>query len=312
MLKRYLLFRDIVSDETLSEEKITRLREVFLETLKAFLKEEKAINNVQFLPEDQQIAILTSTFMKLDALLYKMCKLGIAGAEARGVSSDEIKNFMKELEETSKKLRYNLTKGTYEAAFLISEFQLLERKIISSVADILSPNPLYEFSKSASKPTTIGRNVFIVHGRDDKSKLELARILEKLRFRPIILSEQPDKGRTIIEKLEEETIDVGYAFIILTPDDIGFNAEGFDFSKEKGIHMPEDIFKYRARQNVILELGYFIGKLGRNRVCCLYKGNVELPSDIHGILFKKFKDSVKECFKDIVDELKAAGYEIEM
>jgi len=172
------------------------------------------------------------------------------------------------------------------------------------------PNEVEGKTKKDSK--ALSKNVFIVHGKDDKSKLELARMLEKLGFNATILHEQADKGRTIIEKLEEETIDIGYAFVILTPDDFGISAEIFPFSKDKEISIPVSEIKFRARQNVILELGYFIGKIGRNRVCCLYKGNVELPSDIHGILFKKFKDSVEECFKEIVNELKAAGYKIEI
>jgi predicted nucleotide-binding protein len=163
--------------------------------------------------------------------------------------------------------------------------------------------------KMELKPTST-KNMFIVHGKDDKSKLELARMLEKLGFNPIILSEQPDKGRTLIEKLEQETLDVGYAFVILTPDDVGMEKEAY----EKIVADPSDQQSsglcYRARQNVILELGYFVGKIGRNKVCCLHKGNVELPSDIHGVIYKKFIESVDECYKPIIDELRAAGYEI--
>ena len=154
--------------------------------------------------------------------------------------------------------------------------------------------------------------VFIVHGRDDKPKLELARMLEKLGFKVIILSEQPDKGRTIIEKLEQETIDIGYAFVILTPDDVGMERGLFEKMSAEPEKYRDVGLCYRARQNVALELGYFVGKFGRNRVCCLYKGNVELPSDIHGVLFKKFNETVEECYKGILDELKAAGYEIKM
>jgi len=155
-------------------------------------------------------------------------------------------------------------------------------------------------------PKKTSKNVFIVHGKDDKPKLELARMLEKLGFNTIILSEQPDKGRTIIEKLEQETFDIGYAFVILTPDDTAFPDELPKIPSTR----PE--LKRRARQNVILELGYFVGKIGRNRVCCLYKGDVELPSDIHGVLFKKFNESIEECYKGILEELKAAGYEIKL
>ena len=168
--------------------------------------------------------------------------------------------------------------------------------------------------------TAPSNNIFIVHGRDDKPKLELARMLDKLGFNVIILSEQPDKGRTIIEKLEQETIDIGYAFVILTPDDIGVQdlinelSKNFPLVSEFVKNRPviSQILNSRARQNVILELGYFVGKIGRNRVCCLYNGDVELPSDIHGVLFKRFDKSVEECYKKILEELKAARYEIKL
>lgn len=158
------------------------------------------------------------------------------------------------------------------------------------------------------KPSRPSKNFFIVHGRDDKPKLELARMLEKLGFNAIILSEQPDKGRTIIEKLEQESIDVGYVFVILTPEDV---ITDLPFPPPPPPFPPFE-FRYRARQNVILELGYFVGKIGRDRVCCLYRGDVELPSDIHGVLFKKFNKSIEECYKGILEELNAAGYEIKI
>jgi len=146
------------------------------------------------------------------------------------------------------------------------------------------------------------KNIFIVHGQDEKPKLELARMLAKLGLNPIILSEQADKGKTIIEKLEQNSLDIGYAFVLLTPDDMAVPS-----SENLGnVHSP------RARQNVILELGYFIGKLGRDRICCLYNDNVELPSDIHGVVYKRFNKSIEECFKSIAEELKAAGYKIRL
>jgi predicted nucleotide-binding protein len=292
----------------MSEQKITRLRDNFLKVTSQFLVEQKLPENVYALPENQQIAAFSASVMKLDDLIYQMCNLGISGAKVRGVSSEEIERFMKESGETSKELRDNLIqKNIPKAMFLISQFQLLQRRIISSVANMLSPDPLYEFSKTASKPV-VSKNLFIVHGKDDKPKLELARILEKLGFNAIILSEQPDKGRTIIEKLEEETLDVGYVFVILTPDDV---VTDLPFPPPPPPFPPLN-FKYRARQNVILELGYFVSKVGRNRVCCLYKGDLELPSDIHGVLFKSFDKSVEECYKGIVEELKAVGYTIKM
>jgi len=121
----------------------------------------------------------------------------------------------------------------------------------------------------------VGNRVFIVHGRDEGSKEMVARFVEKLvGSPPIILQERPDQGRTLIEKFEDYG-EVDYAIVLLTPDDVGALKAEYE---EKGELQP------RARQNVILELGFFLGKLGRKRVCALLKGNVEIPSDLSGIL----------------------------
>ena len=146
-------------------------------------------------------------------------------------------------------------------------------------------------------------NVFIVHGREAKPVRELKIMLSEFGLNPIVLHEQPSGSRTIVEKLEKYS-DVGYAFVILTPDDVGGPSEDRKVLRFEG--------KNRARQNVILEFGYFMGKLGRDRVCCLYRGDVELPSNMHGIVYIPFKESVKECRDKMVKELKAAGYDIKM
>ena len=136
-------------------------------------------------------------------------------------------------------------------------------------ADIVASNPPRLLPQQRLEPT---RRVFVVHGHDEEAKLSVARFLEPLRLEAIILSERPNEGRTIIEKFEHNA-DVSYAVVLLTPDDIGFPKS------------TPDIQRPRSRQNVILELGYFIGQLTRARVCALYKGSVELPSDFHGVLY---------------------------
>ena len=123
-----------------------------------------------------------------------------------------------------------------------------------------------------------GNDVFIVHGHDEAAKHAMARFIEGLGLKPIILDEQVSRGQTIIEKLEQEASNAGFAVILLTPDDIGA-------SKDE----PDEL-KPRARQNVVLELGYFLRGLGRERVCVLYKEEVELPSDIHGIVYVPMDD----------------------
>jgi predicted nucleotide-binding protein len=165
------------------------------------------------------------------------------------------------------------------------------------------------------------RDVFIVHGIDHEPVKELKGILLELGLNPIVLHEQPSGSRTIIEKLEKYS-DVGFAFAILTPDDRGLQGSppgGFPSGvfpygipksgAEFGTWLATSL-KPRARQNVVLEFGYLIGKLGRDKVCCLYKGNVELPSDMQGIVYIQFIQSANECRDQIIAELKAAGYRL--
>jgi len=130
-------------------------------------------------------------------------------------------------------------------------------------------------SSAVGDPATLpdSRRVFIVHGHDNEAKEGVARFLEKLDLHPIILHEQPSEGQTVIEKFEKYSGDIAFAVVLLTSDDMGADSTA-----------PENL-KPRARQNVVLELGYFMGRLGRTRVCALCKGAVELPSDYHGILY---------------------------
>ncbi len=144
-----------------------------------------------------------------------------------------------------------------------------------------------------------GSKVFIVHGRDDSAKEKCARFLGKLQLQVVILHEQPNKGRTIIEKFEEAA-DVGFAVVILTPDDLGGIATE-----------PTDSYKPRARQNVIFELGFFLGQLGRNRVCALCGDQVEIPSDYNGVLYLPMDEGGGWQLK-LAGELRAAGLPVDL
>lgn len=150
-----------------------------------------------------------------------------------------------------------------------------------------------------TSPVTASTDVFIVHGHDDNLKNQVARLIEGFGLRPIILHEQPNGGKTIIEKFEEHSAKAGFAIALLTPDDIGGSAS-----------KPE-LQNSRARQNVILEQGYFFGKLGRARVCALYVEGVELPSDLSGILYIK-QDEVGTWKYQIAKEMKAAGLPVDL
>jgi len=145
-------------------------------------------------------------------------------------------------------------------------------------------------------PTT--NKVFVVHGHDEAMKLKVAGVLTALGLEPIILHEQPNKGQTIVEKFEANAA-VDFAVVLLSPDDMGFAK---DDNRRKA--------KPRARQNVLIELGYFAGKLGRGKVCALRKSDVEIPSDLSGVVYTVF-DEHGNWRIELVRELKAAGYEID-
>jgi len=146
-----------------------------------------------------------------------------------------------------------------------------------------------------SEPAKVSRKVFIVHGHDEGAREAVARFLERVGLEPIILHEQPSRGRTVIEKFEAHC-DVGFAVVLLTADDEG--------CEKGGTPRP------RARQNVVLELGYFIGRLGRNRVCALKRGDLEIPSDFTGVVYVPFDDS--DGWKQALGrELQEAGFQID-
>jgi predicted nucleotide-binding protein len=140
------------------------------------------------------------------------------------------------------------------------------------------------------------RKIFVVHGHDHGTKETVARFLSKLDLDPIILHEMPDKGRTLIEKFEDHA-DVACAVAILSPDDIASPKNDPAVSEE------------RARQNVILESGFFVGRLGRERTFALLLNGVTKPSDIDGVLYIPFeRDSWRML---LLRELKAAGLDID-
>lgn len=127
-------------------------------------------------------------------------------------------------------------------------------------------------SATARAAVPVSKRVFVVHGHDHGAKETVARYLERLGLETVILHEKPSESRTVIEKIEAFS-DVGFAVVLLTPDDVGA-------AKDDAANL-----KARARQNVVLELGYFLGKLRRSRVCALYTPGVEIPSDYQGVLF---------------------------
>ena len=142
------------------------------------------------------------------------------------------------------------------------------------------------------------RNVFIVHGRDNEAKQEVSRFIESLGLKAIVLHEQASGGKTIIEKIEHYANDADFALALYTPCDMG-----------RGVSEGSAPLKNRARQNVVFEHGYLMGKLGRENVCALKKGNIETPNDISGVVYVDL-DPAGAWKTEVVRELRGCGYTI--
>jgi predicted nucleotide-binding protein len=158
-------------------------------------------------------------------------------------------------------------------------------------------------SSSSNIMNKYSNKVFIVHGHNHPLKHELAHSLQNAGVDVTILHEQPNKGMTLIEKFAAHAQDVGFAVVLLTADDTG--AE-----KPKEMPLLTPMLKPRARQNVVFELGFFIGLLRRERVCALYERGVEWPSDLNGITYVEY-DSAGRWIHQVAKEIHAAGIPVD-
>jgi predicted nucleotide-binding protein len=188
----------------------------------------------------------------------------------------------------------------HEARQYVTEGKVLAVQILRSAIKWLNDeigdageHPLAGVSVKVAADLSL--KIFIVHGHDEGARQTVARFIERIGFEAIIPSEQANQGRTVIEKIEAHG-DVGFAVVLLTPDDVGGKNP--------------DVLRPRARQNVLLELGYFIGLLGRKQVCTLAKGDLEIPTDFAGVVWQSLDDG--GAWKTaLARELKAAGYPID-
>lgn len=155
---------------------------------------------------------------------------------------------------------------------------------------------------SPAQTVATRRKVFVVYGHDEDAKAQLEAMLRRWELEPLILDQLPSEGQTIIEKLERHTSEANFAVVLATPDDVGFRAGH------------EDEQAFRARQNVVLELGMMLAKLGRRNVAILMKQQekMERPSDIQGLIYIPFKDSVTDGAVLLAKEMAAQGYRIDI
>ncbi len=157
------------------------------------------------------------------------------------------------------------------------------------------PPPIVPPSTSGGATVFNKSQVFIVHGHDEIAKLEMAYFIESLGLEPIILHLQASSGRTIIEKIEHYS-NVGFSIVLYTPCDVGSKVGALNGN-------------YRARQNVVFEHGYLIGKLGRSRVAAVVKGAVETPNDISGVVYIELDEQGK-WKEELKNEMRSADYEV--
>lgn len=162
-----------------------------------------------------------------------------------------------------------------------------------SALDLESPS-----APELMQRATDGDGIFLVHGRNEDWLREVELLLKNLLLQPKILRKEPNCGQTLIEKFELHAAGIGFAVVLLTGDDEG------RLQPITGGNAAEASFVKRARQNVILELGFFLGRLGRSKVCALYEEGVEIPSDYSGVVFIPLKSGWKAA---LVKELQAAG-----
>jgi len=163
---------------------------------------------------------------------------------------------------------------------------LLEAKTLSDVGAMA-------VEVAGARTPSDSKEIFVVHGHDEEARSQLKRLLSALGLQPVILSEQTHRGRTIIEELEHWSTTCSFAFVLVTPDDIA------------GDHETKSL--RRARQNVILELGWFMGRLGRENVIVIIKGDIELPSDFGGVLYLRYAHDVHEVAAEITKQLRDVG-----
>jgi predicted nucleotide-binding protein len=183
----------------------------------------------------------------------------------------------------------------------IKDFREPVSRYIENLKSILDEQErIYELEqelKDTVMDTTSKTKIFVVHGHDP-IKDQLENLLLRWGFDPIILEDQANLGQTLIEKFEKHSSEVQCAIVLLTPDD-------------KGCLKDSENLKPRARQNVIFELGYFFAKLGRNKVICLYKNDIERPTDFDGIAYIPFSNNLKdEVYRKLLIEFNAMGLTI--
>lgn len=226
------------------------------------------------------------------------------------IDDDSLKDFYIEITSKYDSLIKDLGNGLYSyfaeqhfydpdagSETFIHNLKIIKQKLITYKMTLGKTDKIISSKENKVKSPISAKKVFIVHGHDNEAKISVARFVEQLGLEAIILHEQTNQGKTIIEKFENYS-DVGFAIVLYTECDEG------KAKKETG-------FRNRARQNVVFEHGYFVSKIGRDHVVALVKGDVELPGDYSGVVYEPMDDAGAWQFK-IAKEMRASGLDVDL
>ncbi len=229
--------------------------------------------------EDERSGFILTVGFGLSDIIHPSITEGVRAYEG-DVKSLGVAGLLRVEQSGKDDLRFDVTGKGY------AYHEWLERQKREPMAETVSTAP--------------SRRIFVVHGHDDDALTRVRLFLHDVDLDPIVLRAEPSGGRTIIEKVEYYVTaeNVAFAVVLLTPDDIGY-------AKDKSGDA-----RGRARQNVILELGYCIGKLGRSHVCALTKGDIERPSDYEGVVYVSM-DSGSDWRHEVAQEINAAGIAVD-
>ncbi len=208
---------------------------------------------------------------------------------------------------------WSFNKGSIEASFKSNNGAILniytktysfqgtnQDELKVRIDELLSGKVEYEQTKNS-------KEIFIVYGHDKTSKEQLQLILKTLDLNHCMVTN--DTSLTIIEALEQKISEVMCGIVLLTPDDLAISKQLFEKHKDEG--SINDRLMFRARQNVILEMGMLLSKLGRENVIILLKGQVEYPSDMSGIFYLAYQEHISEIVNKLVSRLTSLGFQID-
>jgi predicted nucleotide-binding protein len=198
---------------------------------------------------------------------------------------------------------------------IIADYKKQIQRQITQMQSDISRVALIECSVAEPKQSKTGisekkplsKDIFIVHGHSEEMKQTVARVVTKLGLNPIILHEQANEGRTIIDKFEFNAENIQFAIILLSGDDLAASVKDLEGVKDGNVR---ERLEKRARQNVVFEMGYFAGRLGRNKLFYLLQDGVSKPGDLDGLVYTPY-DAVGAWRFELVKELKACGYDVD-